>query len=101
VDQARRKSALRNGSGSDHVPVEEVDIVCEAPAEKTLLLHECLDLLETEDPIKASIVKLKFFAGLQNQEIADALDLSEKTVRRHWNTTKVRLFQMIEAERKT
>jgi RNA polymerase sigma factor (TIGR02999 family) len=100
VDQARRKSALRHGSGSDHVSLDEVDIVFEDPEEKTLLIHECLDLLEKEDPVKASIVKLKFFAGLQNQEIADVLDLSEKTVRRHWNTTKVRLFQMIEAERK-
>jgi RNA polymerase sigma factor (TIGR02999 family) len=101
VDQARRKSAQRHGGGLDHVSFEVVDIVIETPEEKTLLLHDSLEQLEAEDPLKARIVKLKFFVGLQNQEIADVLDLSEKTIRRHWNTTKVRLFQLIEAERKT
>ena len=97
VDQARRKSRKRHGGELKRVDVADVDIVSEAPEEKVLLIHESLDQLAAEDPSKAEIVKLKFFAGLKNDEIASALDVSEKTVRRHWNTAKVRLFQLIES----
>ncbi len=62
---------------------------------KILLIHEVLKTLAKEDELKTEIVKLKFFAGLKSEEIAHVLDLSEKTVRRHWNVTKARLYQII------
>jgi len=99
VDQARRKSRIRHGGDLRRLDVEEVDIVSEAPEDKVLLIHDALDQLAAEDPLKSEIVKLKFFAGLTNDEIATALDIAEKTVRRHWNTAKVRLFQLIESAR--
>lgn len=97
VDQARRKSARRHGGDLKRVPMDDVDILSEAPEDKMLQIHESLEHLEVEDPLKARIVKLKFFAGLQNEEIASVIDLSEKTVRRHWNTAKMKLFQLIES----
>lgn len=100
VEQARRKSCLRHGGEWERVPEDEVDIVSQAPEEKVLLIHESLDQLAAEDSLKAEIVKLKFFAGLKYEEIAGALEISEKTVRRHWNTAKIRLFQLIEAAQK-
>lgn len=100
VDQARRKSAKRHGGGLNRVAVEDVDIVFEAPEEKTLHIHESLELLEREDPMKAQIVKLKFFAGLQHDEIASVLNISDKTLRRHWNAAKIRLFELIESSRR-
>jgi len=56
-------------------------------------------VLASEDPQRAEIVKLRFFAGLQHDEIAALLDVNEKTVRRHWELAKVRLFQLIRATR--
>ena len=58
-----------------------------------LKVHEALDELAEEDPEKAEIVKLKFFVGLNNREIASLMGLSEKTVRRHWSFAKAWLFQ--------
>ncbi len=63
--------------------------------EKLLQVHEVLDELEAEDPLKAKIVKLRFFAGLRHDEIAALLELNEKTVRRHWELAKVRLYRAI------
>jgi len=69
----------------------------EAPAEdeKILQVHEALETLSAEDPEKAQIVKLRFFVGLNNEEIAALLGVNEKTVRRQWEVAKVRLFQHI------
>jgi len=97
VEQARRKHRQRHGGEMERVDVEEIDLSSEAPEDKVILIHEALDQLTTEDPLKSQIVKLKFFAGLNSDEIASLLRISEKTVRRHWNVAKVRLFKLIEA----
>lgn len=98
VEQARRKSRVRHGGGQRRVNVVDVDIVSEAPEDKILLIHDALETLTSEDPTKAEIVKLKFFAGLKNDDVANVTGVSEKTVRRQWNAAKLRLFQMIEAD---
>jgi len=59
------------------------------------MVHEVIDELATQDPMKAEIVKLRFFAGLENAEIGALLGVNEKTVRRHWQVAKVILFQMM------
>jgi len=63
--------------------------------DKLLLVNEALDVLAKEDPIKAEVVKLRYFVGLKHQEIADALGVSEPTIRRHWAVARVRLFELI------
>jgi len=98
VEQARRKSRIRHGGGQRRVNVEDVDIISEAPEDKILLIHDALEILATEDPTKAEIVKLKFFAGLKNDDVANVTGVSEKTVRRQWNVAKLRLFQIIETD---
>ena len=99
VEQARRKSRIRHGGGQERVEMEKVDIVSEAPEDKILLIHDALEVLVDEDPGKGEIVKLKFFAGLGNAEVANVLGVSEKTVRRRWNVAKLRLFQIVKEHR--
>ena len=60
-----------------------------------LRVHEALDDLAAEDEVKAEVVKLKFFVGLTSEEIARLLEVSEKTVRRHWAFAKAWLHQAI------
>ena len=96
VEQARRKQRVRHGGGAQRMNAEEVDIVSNAPEDKMILIHEALEILATEDVEKAEIVKLKFFTGLGSDEIAHHLGVSEKTVRRRWNSAKIRLFKIIE-----
>lgn len=95
VDSARRKSQLKRGGDLERVDLLEASIVAPDESEKLLTVNEALDTLARENPLRAEIVKLRYFVGLNHQEIADALDLNEKTVRRHWEVAKVRLFQLI------
>jgi RNA polymerase sigma factor (TIGR02999 family) len=95
VERARRKLRLKRGGGFVRVPLEESAIEAPAEDEKVLEVNSALEWLAVEDPQKAEIVKLKFFAGLSNQEIAGLLEVNEKTIRRHWEVAKVRLFQLV------
>ncbi|MCI0534565.1 MAG: ECF-type sigma factor [Verrucomicrobiales bacterium] len=99
VENARRKLRLKRGGGRERIELEESAIQAPANDEKVLQVHEALDALALEDPEKAQIVKLRFFVGLSHEEIAALLGVNEKTVRRHWEVAKVRLFQNIKAAR--
>lgn len=99
IEQIRRKQRQRHGGELQRVDVEDVEISAEVKEDRVLLIHEALELLTQEDSVKAEIVKLKYFAGLKSEEIAEVLNISEKTVRRHWNVAKARLFQIIQQTR--
>jgi RNA polymerase sigma factor (TIGR02999 family) len=95
VENARRKLRPKHGGNQERVELNESVIELAAEDEKVLQVHEALDSLATEDPQKAQVVKLRFFVGLNNDEIAALLGVNEKTVRRHWEVAKVKLFQTI------
>jgi RNA polymerase sigma factor (TIGR02999 family) len=95
VDSARRKGQLKRGGDLERVELEETRIAAPVEDDKLLLVNEALDALAREDPLKAEVVKLRYFVGLKHQEIADALGVSEPTIRRHWAVAKVRLFELI------
>jgi len=93
IEKARRRMRVRHGAGQEHVSVDEVDVAMPAEDEQMLLLNDALEALAAEDPAQAEVVKLRFFVGLQEREIALALNLSEKTVQRRWAHAKVWLFE--------
>jgi RNA polymerase sigma factor (TIGR02999 family) len=95
VDSARRHSQLKRGGDQERVELNETRISAPVEDEKLLLVNESLDILAKEDPIKAEVVKLRYFVGLKHEEIADALGISEPTVRRHWAVARIRLFELI------
>jgi RNA polymerase sigma factor (TIGR02999 family) len=95
VDSARRNGQLKRGGDQERVELEETRIAAPVEEDKLLLVNEALDILAREDPQQAEVVKLRYFAGLTHQETAEALGVSEKTVRRHWAVAKVRLFELI------
>lgn len=97
VDNARRKMRLKRGGGQEQIEMEESAIAAPAEDEKILQVHAALEALAREDPEKAEIVKLRFFVGLSHKETASLLGVNEKTVRRHWEVAKVKLFQNIKA----
>ena len=94
VDSARRSSQLKRGGGQERVELE-TRFAAPVEDEKLLLVNEALDALALEDPVKAEVAKMRYFVGLKHQEIADALGVSEPTVRRHWAVAQVRLFELI------
>ena len=95
VDSARRNRQLKRGGDQERVELNETRIAAPAEDEKLLLVNEALDVLGREDPVKAEVVKMRYFIGLEHRQIADALGVSEPTVRRHWAVARVRLFELI------
>lgn len=91
VEQARRKGRIRHGGAQERVDVDDVDIPIEVPVEDVLALDEALTRLEAEDPRKAQIVLLRWFAGLEREEVAELLDVSVRTVDREWRSVAARL----------
>jgi RNA polymerase sigma factor (TIGR02999 family) len=98
VERARRRGRLKRGGELERAEYFESKIVSPLKEGKLLLVHEVLDELAARDPFKAEIVKLRYFAGLENGEIGALLGVNEKTVRRHWQVAKIQLFQMISEE---
>ena len=95
VETARRKRQLKRGGDKVRVDLNESQIASPIDDEKLLLVHEALDALAREDVVKTEIVKLRYFVGLNHHETADALGISEPTVRRHWAVARVRLYELI------
>ena len=95
IDVARRKQSIRHGGGQERVPLEELEIPLPDERERLLQVHDALDQLAATDAVKAEIVKLRYFVGLSNQEIAELLGLSERTVERGWSFAKAWLFAAI------
>ena len=93
VDRARRRQSQKRGGDFERTEVDFLELPVPANDSLVLKVHEALDELAAEDPVKAKVVKLKFFVGLTSEEIAIVLDLNEKTVRRHWSFAKAWLFQ--------
>jgi RNA polymerase sigma factor (TIGR02999 family) len=96
VEAARRRLAAKRGGDKASIPEDEVNILAPIPDDRLLAVHEVLDQLEQEDEMKARIVKLRFFGGMNNDEIAALLEVNEKTVRRHWTVAKVWLYRALE-----
>ena len=84
VDHARRVRSGKRGGGAVHFSLAEFDGALLESDEGLLALDEALGRLEKLDSRAASVVELRFFGGLEEQEIADALNISVATVKRDW-----------------
>jgi len=93
IEQARRKGSLRRGGGQQLLRLDEVQAALETPADHLLAIDEALRKLAGEDPLKAELVKLRFFAGLTVAEAGQMLGISERSVKRHWAFARAWLYQ--------
>jgi RNA polymerase sigma factor (TIGR02999 family) len=87
IDQARRKQSRKRGGDRRRVELDAAALVAapdEDPAENLLALDDALRQFEAEEPLKARLVKLRYFAGLPLPEAAQALGISVATAKRHW-----------------
>lgn len=87
VDQARRKNSEKRGAGKNRVALEgtmTIAIDDGSPAADLLALNDALDELAVEDPVKAQLVKLRYFAGLSLDDAAETMGVSRATAKRYW-----------------
>jgi RNA polymerase sigma factor (TIGR02999 family) len=96
IDRARAKQRLKRGGDPVRVSLEDVDLAADAEPEALLLVDEALQMLARESPDKAELVKLRFYIGLSVEETAQALGVSEKTVKRHWTHARAWLFRELQ-----
>lgn len=95
VDHARRHLYGKRGGGAQHVPLEETEIIKDERAADLVAMDEALRGLAKLDPRRSQIVELKFFAGLNAEEIAEVLGISPATVTREWRAAKAWLRHTI------
>jgi RNA polymerase sigma factor (TIGR02999 family) len=84
IDIARRKQRLKHGANQVGNELHESRIAMAVPSEELLAVNDALAALTLEDPKAAEVVRMRYFAGMTIPEIAAALDLSPRTVDRHW-----------------
>jgi RNA polymerase sigma factor (TIGR02999 family) len=84
VDEARRISAIKRGSGAIAISLDAADLAAPGDAVDLLALDEALNRLDALDPRQCRIVELRFFAGLTAEEAAAALGISVPTLQRDW-----------------
>jgi RNA polymerase sigma factor (TIGR02999 family) len=98
IDHARRRGAEKRGGAFKRVPLSVVDLATDTDPEQVMALEEAMNELEQSDPRAASIVRLRFFAGLGVEETASVLGLSERTVMRDWAYARAMLFERMSGE---
>src|SRR5688572_3383931 len=93
VDHAREHNAAKRGGAAQRLSVADIDLLPDEGAADMLELDEALRKLETIDERKSQVVDMRFFGGLKESEIAEAMGVNEKTVRRDWQFAKLWLYR--------
>jgi RNA polymerase sigma factor (TIGR02999 family) len=92
VEQARRKRTLRAGGDRERIDLDEINPAVKEPGDEILALDEALTRLAERDPVRAELVKLRFFAGLTMPEAAATLGVSLATAERYWTFARTWLY---------
>jgi RNA polymerase sigma factor (TIGR02999 family) len=95
VEQARRKARPVRGGGRQRHELDEACAVVEPPGENVLAVHDALEELEKENPLKAQIVLLRYFSGMTTAETAEVLGLAERTLDRQWHYIRAWLLKRL------
>jgi len=95
VERARRKKSKKRGGDRQRVDFARADVMAEESPDDLIAMDEALMKFSETDPIKAELVKLRFFAGLSFEQAAELLDISPATARRHWNYARAWLYGRI------
>ena len=99
VARARERGCQKRGGGAEHVSLDEAMVIDERLDEDLVALDEALGELSQFDARMAQVVEMRFFGGLTEEEIAAALDVSTKTVRRDWRLARSWLRRKLSWER--
>jgi RNA polymerase sigma factor (TIGR02999 family) len=76
IDRARRKKTARHGGGYRRIDFEDFNMASPCADDQVLAINEALDKLAIEHPVQAEVVKLRYFAGLTNEEVSEVLGVS-------------------------
>ncbi len=97
IDRALRKKTIKRGGNWQRIDFESVDVAMHADDDALLAVDEALEKLAKEDADAAKLIKLRFFAGLTNDEAGRALGISERTAKRYWTFARAWLYRELTA----
>lgn len=97
VDRARHKAAARHGGGRKRFEFDEADAIVWDNSVDLVSLDEALERLTKQNERAAQVMMLRYFAGLSNEQTAEALGISTATCKRDWSFAKAWLFRVLEA----
>lgn len=89
VDAARARNAQRRGGEFQQDDMEMERLIADAPSDEAIAVHEALEKLADVDERMVRVVEMRYFAGMTEPEIAEALETSERTVRRIWERARI------------
>jgi RNA polymerase sigma factor (TIGR02999 family) len=95
IERARRRMSLRRGGAYQRVDIDKCDLATPQADAELLAVHEALDELAKAYPVQAEVVKLRYFGGRKNEEIAQILGISVSTVKNYWAFARAWLAQQI------
>lgn len=93
IDRARQRQAARRGAGAERVSLDDFELPQAMPDDRLVALSEALDRLAAEAPEKAELVKLRYFAGLTLEQVAEAQGISHAMAKRWWTFARVWLLR--------
>jgi RNA polymerase sigma factor (TIGR02999 family) len=98
VESARRRATAKRGGRAARRPLVEADLPAPGSADQVLAVHEAVDELAAADPDAATLVKLRFFAGLTTDEAAAALGMSVRSAHDLWAYARTWLHRRMRAD---
>jgi RNA polymerase sigma-70 factor (ECF subfamily) len=99
VDHARAHNAEVRAGGLRRVELEEGLMISSERSREVLALHDALTTLEGVDPGQAKVVELRYFGGFSVEEIGEILEMSPRTVKRHWALARIWLMKQMQNPR--
>jgi len=98
IDCVRERQAQRHGGDVQHVTLDtSIGDSVPASEREILELHEALQILQDAEPRLAQVVEMRYFGGYSESEIAEALDVTERTVRRDWDKARLLLAHALQS----
>ena len=98
IDRARRKHTQRHGGGFQRVDLDKLELAAPAADEELLAVNEALSKLAVEHPVQADLVKLRYFAGMTNEEVSQVLGISISSVKNYWTFSRAWLLNEMEGQ---
>jgi RNA polymerase sigma factor (TIGR02999 family) len=93
IDHARAHATNKRGGGAIRLSIDDVQVPAEQRAASLIALDEALEKLAQMDERKSRVVEMRFFGGMSDEEIAEVLDVSVRTVLRDWKTARLWLYR--------
>ena len=95
VENARRKQRIKHGGTHERIELELADLPTRMACDDLLALDEAMEELKLQDPVKARLVTLRYFAGMTIEEAADILNISRITAHRYWTYARAWLHNRV------